>query len=79
VTDEEQAVLDTANRLAEARVAFSKAFLMSKVSPDGMPVTDKTAEHRATEMTGDAVTRLEAELQVALMIAVRNQPPKWSK
>jgi hypothetical protein len=60
---------DAARRLAEARVRFSRAFLMNKISPDGLPVTDKTAEHRAIEAVGDEITVLEAELKVALMLA----------
>ena len=64
-------VLAVAERLAAARVEYARAFQLSKVSTDGIPVTDRTAEYRATEMTGDAVTVLEAELQVALIEAVR--------
>lgn len=72
MTPEEQAVLDAANRLSEARLEYARAYLLSKVSSDGIPVTDRTAEQKAIEMTDDVVTVAEAELQLALIAAVRN-------
>lgn len=68
MTDEQREhIMEAAIELAEARVRFSRAFLMNKISADGVPVTDKTAEHRAIEATGDEITRLEVVLQLALM------------
>lgn len=68
-----KAVLEAAQNLADARVEYARAFMMSKISSDGIPVTDRTAEQKAIEMTGDLVTVREAELQVALMYAVRSK------
>lgn len=65
-------VIEIAEELAEARVTFARAFMMNKISKDGLPVTDKTAEHRAIEATGDLITVLEARLAVA-MHEMRNQ------
>lgn len=65
--DQRERIREAALALAEAKVRFSRAFLMNKISSDGVPVTDKTAEHRAIEATDDEITVLEVELQLAMM------------
>ncbi len=62
----EDNVILAAQQLQEARVAYAKAFLMAKVSSGGMPVSDKTAEYTATDMTGDTRTTAQAEYEIAL-------------
>lgn len=65
--EQRQDIMDAAVALAEGRVRYARAYLMNKVSTDGMPVTDRTAEQRAIEATGDEITLLEVQLQLALM------------
>lgn len=65
--EQRQDIMDAAVALAEGRVRYARAYLMNKVSTDGMPVTDKTAEQRTIETTGDELTLLEVKLQLALM------------
>lgn len=62
----EEAVIAAAATLQDARLAYAKAFLMAKVSTGGMPVSDKTAEYTATDMTGDDRTVAQAAYEIAL-------------
>lgn len=62
-----EAVEHAAIQLAEARVRYARAFLINKISSDGVPVTDRTAEQRAVEATGDEITIAEVQLQLALI------------
>lgn len=55
-----------AAELAEARIAYARAFALAKVGTSGMPVSDKTAEYAATEMTQDSRTVAQANYEIAL-------------
>jgi hypothetical protein len=69
----EEGLVVAAKRLSDAKVAFARAFQLAKISSNGMPVTDRSAEYIATEQTGDAVTKAQADYEIARLRLERNE------